>query len=214
MGAELGRGEGMAGQSYALPTKATPAESLSLSEVQDHVQTFLAFARRHPSLRFLVTKVGCGLAGFSEAEIAPLFKEAPDNCLLPGTWLQRLRPDTTPARVIVAGSRGIQDPAFVYHHIDRMLSRLQHAPLEIVSGLARGPDQLGKAWAEARGLPVVEYPAEWNRFGRAAGIFRNNEMAWYGTHLVAFWDGSSPGTRHMIAAAEGLAIRIVQSTKE
>lgn len=210
MGAELGEGEGLAGKSYALPTKSTPNLSLTLPEIQEHVDRFLEFARRKPTLRFMVTKVGCGLAGFSEEEIAPLFRDAPANCLLPGTWLQKLRPEGIPARVIIAGSRGILDREFVFHHLNRMLSRLQESRLEIVSGLAQGPDLLGKAWAEAQGIPVVEYPAEWDWFKKAAGFFRNNEMAWYGTHLLAFWDGASPGTRHMLQAAQGLTTRIIQ----
>ncbi|KAF1702935.1 A1S_2505 family phage non-structural protein [Pseudoxanthomonas kaohsiungensis] len=91
-GALRGRGEGHHGQSYALPTKDTPWASLQLEEVARHVATFIAYARAHPELRFQVTPVGCGLAGFSPEQVAPLFVEAPENCDLPDEFLRVLAP--------------------------------------------------------------------------------------------------------------------------
>jgi len=85
-GAILGQGEGFQGQSYALPTKATPWVSLSLPEIQKHVEVFLWTARHNIGCKFIVTPVGCGLAGYNHEDIAPMFKEAPDNCLLPQEW--------------------------------------------------------------------------------------------------------------------------------
>ena len=69
---------------------------------------------------------------------------------------------------------------------------------EIVSGLAKGPDSFGKQWGEANGIPVKEFPADWNKLGKKAGFARNFEMARYADELVAFWDGKSRGTKHMI----------------
>lgn len=85
-GAKWGVGEGLAGRSYALPTKSSHFESLSLRDVAAHVDRFLAFAAARPDLTFAVTRVGCGLAGFTDAEIAPLFSAAPQNCELPEGW--------------------------------------------------------------------------------------------------------------------------------
>lgn len=67
-GAVWGQGEGLQGHSYALPTM-----NLSLAEIESHVEAFERCASEHPELEFLVTKVGCGIAGFKEREIAPLF---------------------------------------------------------------------------------------------------------------------------------------------
>ncbi len=69
-GAVWGQGEGLFGQSYALPTMG-----LSMDEIRKHVGVFFDCARQHPDLVFLVTKIGCGIAGFKEREIAPLFVE-------------------------------------------------------------------------------------------------------------------------------------------
>ncbi|MGX9960602.1 A1S_2505 family phage non-structural protein [Xanthomonas euvesicatoria] len=86
-GAKNGIGEGPTGNAYALPTKLTPRISLPLEEVAEHVGLFLTYARARPETTFRVTAVGCGLAGFTVSDIAPLFAEAPDNCVLPSEFL-------------------------------------------------------------------------------------------------------------------------------
>lgn len=85
-GAKWNVGEGLIGRSYALPTKDDHIDSLTIEEVRAHVDTFLASAASHPHLTFAVTRVGCGLAGFSDQDIAPLFANAPTNCELPEGW--------------------------------------------------------------------------------------------------------------------------------
>lgn len=85
-GAVRGVGEGLCGRSYALPTKDDHIETLPIEDVRAHVASFLAFARRRTDLTFAVTRVGCGLAGFTDEQIAPLFADAPGNCELPDGW--------------------------------------------------------------------------------------------------------------------------------
>ena len=79
-GAVWGQGVGLQGQSYAIPTMQGGADT-----IKPYVDEFIAFAKEHPELRFLVTKIGCGIAGFEEKVIAPLFKDAlgHDNIVLP-----------------------------------------------------------------------------------------------------------------------------------
>lgn len=81
-GAIYGMGEGFACRSYAIPTKRTPRETLPLYQVADSVARFILFARSRPGDRFLLTRIGCGLAGFAESQIAPLFADAPGNVWL------------------------------------------------------------------------------------------------------------------------------------
>lgn len=86
-GAKPGVGEGLSGRSYAIPTKETwRDDGLPLKEVARHVTAFLRFAESRPDLRFAITRVGCGYAGFTDEEIAPLFVKAPENCYLPEGW--------------------------------------------------------------------------------------------------------------------------------
>lgn len=69
---------------------------------------------------------------------------------------------------------------------------------EVVSGCARGADSLGERWAEDNGVLVKRFPANWERFGRAAGMYRNAEMADYASGGIILWDGDSRGTLDMI----------------
>lgn len=82
-GAVWGQGVGMAGQSYAIPTMHGPVDS-----IRPYVNDFLAFARSRPDLTFYVTRIGCGIAGFRDEEIAPLFREAYNlpNVVLPESF--------------------------------------------------------------------------------------------------------------------------------
>ena len=88
-GAEFGVGFGMTGQSYAIPTKDENIETMPIDMIIPFVQEFLDFAVVSPSQTFLVTRIGCGLAGYADEDIAPLFIGAPTNCLMPIEW--RLR---------------------------------------------------------------------------------------------------------------------------
>jgi hypothetical protein len=82
-GALYGHGEGLQGESYALPTKDEALRTLPLPKIEEHVRRFLAFARENRHLRFFVTPVGTGLAGYQPEDIAPMFRGAPENCSLP-----------------------------------------------------------------------------------------------------------------------------------
>lgn len=85
-GATYGQPEGLQGQSYAIPTKATPYKALSLGEIEMYVLRFILFAIANPDMTFEVTRIGCGLAGYTDYQIAPMFKTAPENCNLPEGW--------------------------------------------------------------------------------------------------------------------------------
>lgn len=89
-GAIIGKGQGLAGRSYALPTKDDPYHSLKLGEIAVHVDSFLRYALENPTMTFVVTRVGCGLAGYVDREIAPLFRNAPNNCWFHLQWKEYL----------------------------------------------------------------------------------------------------------------------------
>ena len=88
-GAVWGQGVGLQGQCYAIPTMQGGVET-----VRPYVDEFVAFAVKHPEYRFLVTRIGCGIAGFKEEQIAPLFKKALDveNIILPQEFVELLQP--------------------------------------------------------------------------------------------------------------------------
>lgn len=89
-GAIYGQGIGLQGSSYGIPTKDAQIRTLPLHQIRRHVDDFKAFAASRPDLEFQVTAIGCGLAGYTPADIAPLFRDAPRNCTLPDVFLPYL----------------------------------------------------------------------------------------------------------------------------
>lgn len=85
-GAVYGQGVGLQGSSYAIPTKDEELNTLPLNKIQRYVDTFIKFAKLNPEMTFEVTRVGCGLAGYEDDDIAPMFTQAPSNCILPAGW--------------------------------------------------------------------------------------------------------------------------------
>ena len=87
-GAIMGQGVGLQGQSYAIPTMQGGVDT-----IKPYVDEFIDFAKKNPELKFLVTRIGCGIAGFEDFEIAPLFKEAIDveNIYLPIEFINILK---------------------------------------------------------------------------------------------------------------------------
>lgn len=112
-------------------------------------------------------------------------------------------------KVIIAGSRGFSRYALLREKCDLLLAN-RHPDVTIVCGMARGADLLGKRYAEEKGYPVLEYPADWKTNGLSAGYIRNKQMAENSDALIAFWDGQSRGTNHMInlACERNLEVRV------
>jgi hypothetical protein len=82
-GAVYGQGVGHQGDSYAIPTKDKQINTLPLEMIKQYVDEFIMYAKSHPALKFKLTPIGCGLAGYKPADIAPMFRGAPDNVLQP-----------------------------------------------------------------------------------------------------------------------------------
>lgn len=81
-GAIRGCGAGAQGRSYAIPTKDGSLKKMPLGEIKPHVSMFLNWARDHPDDQFIVTAIGCGLAGYDPKDIAPMFSAATENVFL------------------------------------------------------------------------------------------------------------------------------------
>lgn len=83
-GAVWGQGDGLQGQSYGIDTMS------GLEVMHEAVERFVSFAAEHPELRFLVTEIGCGIAGYTPGQVAPLFANSPDNVVLPESFVEVL----------------------------------------------------------------------------------------------------------------------------
>lgn len=126
-------------------------------------------------------------------------------------------------RIIIAGGRDFTDYEFLTLSVDSVLTELSIKNMsvglgdgpagvlhgvEFISGTARGADVLGENFAASRCWKVARFPANWDAYGKSAGYIRNEQMAKYAISdnsygvLIAFWDGKSKGTKHMIDLAK------------
>jgi hypothetical protein len=118
-------------------------------------------------------------------------------------------------RIIVAGSREITDRLLIFDFLDQVSAANKDTPItEVVSGGAKGVDQIGEDWAREHNIPVKQFLAQWNIHGKSAGPIRNKEMAEYADALIAFWDGQSKGTKNMIEQMDKLNKLVIQIDKE
>lgn len=116
-------------------------------------------------------------------------------------------------RIIICGSRTFNDKKLLYDTMDKLTAALDN--ITVVSGAARGADSLGEEWAYANMISVQRYHPQWEEHGKAAGAIRNQEMVdscKKSDCLVAFWDGSSPGTKSAInmARQKGMQVRVIK----
>lgn len=109
-------------------------------------------------------------------------------------------------KIIIAGSRNFNDYNLLKSKCNFFLKNQDH--IEIVSGMARGADQLGLQYASENNCPVTKFPADWKNFGTKAGYIRNLQMAVYADALIAFWNGKSRGTKMMINLAKQFKLKI------
>lgn len=102
-------------------------------------------------------------------------------------------------KLIIAGGRDFADTGLMISSLTELVEqgKISDNP-ELVCGMAHGADMLAYSlWANNR-MSIHKFPADWNTHGKSAGYKRNAEMAEFADALIAFWDGESKGTRHMI----------------
>lgn len=112
-----------------------------------------------------------------------------------------------PFRLIVAGGRDFQNYSLLKEELITANNNLWNNgyQLVVISGLARGADNLGLQWAKEYNVPYETFPANWDLYGKSAGYKRNQQMADIADGLIAFWDGKSRGTSNMIQIMRGMA---------
>jgi hypothetical protein len=102
-------------------------------------------------------------------------------------------------KLIIAGSRNLKNMELLKSSMAKFYEKHPKIHIdEIVSGTASGPDTNAIQYARENNIPVKEFPAEWDKYGKRAEPLRNAEMAEYADGLIAIWDGQSRGTSNMI----------------
>jgi hypothetical protein len=97
-------------------------------------------------------------------------------------------------KLIIAGSRHFKDKQFIFSEIDKFINGEKFI---IISGGTRGVDNIGEQYAKERGLSTVLVKPDWDKYGKAAGPIRNEQMAKFATHCILFWNGKSKGSKSM-----------------
>ena len=116
-------------------------------------------------------------------------------------------------KVIIAGSRNFSNYKLLKDVCNETLKeKKKEYNIVIVSGGARGADKAGEMYANEEKLDLEIFPADWKKYGKSAGFRRNEQMAEFADALIAFWDGKSNGTKHMIdiATEKGMNVRVVK----
>ena len=106
-------------------------------------------------------------------------------------------------KLIVTGGRDFNDYETLCDELnDLAYNEYADREVSIVSGMARGADALTVKFAKEVGVKLYEFPADWSHYGKRAGFIRNAQMGEFADGLLAFWDGKSRGTAHMISYME------------
>ena len=114
-------------------------------------------------------------------------------------------------KIAVVGSRGISDSESIHLAMQKVLKCMGRFVL--VSGGARGVDLIAKDWGMEHGIEVMEYLPEYEAYGRRAPLVRNQLIAETCDYMLAFWDGKSTGTMHVVAWAKALGKPVEVFTK-
>lgn len=115
-------------------------------------------------------------------------------------------------KLVIAGGRDFEDYKFLKKKLLYFIGDKNMSDVTIVSGRAKGADALGERFAKEFGCNLKTFPADWDKHGKSAGFIRNAQMAKYADACIAFWDGESKGTKHMIDLAnkEKIMLRVVE----
>ena len=112
-------------------------------------------------------------------------------------------------KIIIAGSRDFSNYELLRDRLDYLLKNASDEDeITIISGGARGADQLGERYAKEKGYKIIRKLANWNKYGKSAGYKRNEEMAKIADVCVCFWDGESRGTKHMIDLSKKYKLKL------
>ena len=114
-------------------------------------------------------------------------------------------------KIIIAGGRDFDDYEYMSSKLREVMTDAaicDHRSVKIISGMAKGADTLAIRYADEHKLTKILFPANWKLHPRLAGFLRNEDMLSIATHLIAFWDGKSSGTKHMIDIAQAKGIPV------
>lgn len=210
MGAKMGKGVGLHGNSYALPVKGADIKTLPLHEVKVHVNGFLDYAKRDPGIKYKLTRVGCGLAGFQDAQMAELFRDSPSNVVLPGAWRSILDPRLKIIAPICSHEVGAQS---FFQEIGGILERKANLGSTVVLSAQAGTPEahhLTMLEREHPDLMIQIISPNMTLFQKASEAQRSCEetLLWLSSDCVLFGEESDMRLKRISIAAKDRGIRV------
>lgn len=158
-GAQYGNPRGLQGQTYAIITKdlSKGMRSIPLEYIKERVKEFLIFAAWNPDKEFLVTRIGCGLGGYQDSEIAPMFKEASSNVILPTEWASHTKGQTMSAKATSQQSQSAQLKTTVQTKQQQGAQTMSNEKAQ--PSIPVNPNTI----APLSGMPLVKRHVEWRK---------------------------------------------------
>lgn len=166
-GAEYGKGVGLQGNAYAIPTKGYAMETLALGNIALFVTPFIAFARKRQDMEFRVVDIGCGLAGYKPEQVAPLFEGAPGNCKFVGKLGDLVKPPVPPIDAFNGAHRFLSN----FHGVEVPFEGWRYPSVEHAYQAAKSPD---KAYRE-----MIRNAATAGQAKRLAKGMSGNDPTWH-----------------------------------
>ena len=200
-GAVAGKGSGMHGNSYAIPTHDSALQILSLDVINNYINGFLVYAANHSQVNFQVARIGCCENGYKDEEMGPLFRQAGPNCHLPGLWL-KVQDSKSPLRIIIHDPdalllrRSVQ--ALLDEYFSHNLPPRDSKSVEIVSVGKSNSLAANDAYARKRKFRHRIIGANPDYYGVETELARNTRAVWYATHLVCFVDPDQTSDRRHV----------------
>jgi hypothetical protein len=198
-GAEYGVGIGITGRSYAIPTKDGSLQTLDINTINKYIHQFIEYTLNHPDIKFWVTGVGCGLAGYQAHQIAPLFKGCSSNCSFPEPWMEYLE-----VKKLYAGIGSRRTPETILATMERLGTLLATQGYTVRSGAADGADMaFEKGAVAANGSTEIWLP--WKGFNKHTDTGLYPEQIHYNlaSTIHPAWDYLSQGPRALHARNTG-----------
>jgi hypothetical protein len=183
-GAIQGEGYGIKGQSFAIPTTDIHQQKLPLNQIKNYVDSFIHYANNNPQLFFQINKIGCVDNEYRHSDVAPLFKNCPDNCILSGIWSRYLF--DSESRIIINIDSSINDENFVFNKINNLLSNIQNKKIIVHNN----SNPLINKYCKDNNLDNVIFPIDKDLYSTIQYSYIKNidDLIWYGSHLVNIFE--------------------------
>ncbi len=190
-GAQAGTGSGQVGNSYAIPCRNSEQSLLPLAVIRNYLDGLFRHAADRPDTVFQISRFGCEVGGYQDAEMADQFRRAPDNVHLPGTWSRVLEPKQPVRLLLFDPGAHLKEPDWqeqLRRYLDLNVPLWNAPSVELVSVGAARTIVANDLAAKQLKLKHRVISADDQRYGRNAQLTAEYRAVWYSTHVLSIFD--------------------------